>query len=67
MTEEKSGRASSVSAVSPMRREILLGALALIISAYAVYGLSRNDLSLSYWYGGKAYDKLHFTGASAWI
>lgn len=68
MADEKSERASRSPAVSPLRKGIFLGALALIIAAYAAYGLSHNRLSLTYWSSsGRAIDKIHFTGASAWL
>lgn len=67
MAEEKSERANQSPAVSAMRRGVLLGVLALIISVYAAYGLSHDGLSLAYWYDGRFAGKVRFTGTSAWL
>lgn len=68
MAEEKSERAGQCSAVSPLRRGIFLGVLAVIISAYAAYGVLHNRLSLAHWSSsGRVTDQLIFTGISVWL
>lgn len=68
MPEDKSQQTNQRAAVSPIQRGALLGAIALIIAAYAAYGVSHNHLSLAYWSSsGRITDKLHFTGTSAWL
>ena len=65
--DEKLPQSGRGAAVSPMRRRLLLGAVAFLISAYAVYGLMKNDLSLAHWSGNRVLSHIHFTGASAWL
>ena len=65
--DEKLPQPRRDAAVSPIQRRLLLGATAFIISAYAVYGLAKNDLSLINWSGNRVFGHVHFTGLSAWL
>lgn len=65
--DEKLPQSNRGAAVSPIRRQLQLGAVAVIISAYAVYGLMNNDLSLANRSSNRVLGHIHFTGTSAWI
>ena len=72
MSEDKPHSLKKKPLLSPLQGEILADVLAGIISAYAAWGVWRNDLSITYRFGRSGFSRssfvdLHYRGISAWL